>query len=471
MTNLRHSLIKGLMLAMLAVVALPACGGDEPGGGKGGGGDKKPGGENPAPATSAKPRLMWIDAGANFARFANSKENIRTDLTRLRDIGITEIVVDVRPSTGDVLFSSSHAPAVQKLPYWDNGHYQYCQRTATWDYLQAFIDTGHELGLKVNASINTFVGGVTYPYGLGQQGAVFRDADKRDWVSTRLLSDGSIVSELDLNNTTNASDERYCDAKFYNPASRQVQDYLLGIIEDLCQYDIDGLILDRCRYDDLRNDLSAETLTQFKKYLGTESVTFPDDVLVPGTKAASAAQPRLFKDFMAFRAKTISDFIGRVVARVRGVRSGIRVGTYVGAWYSEYYTMGVNWASPSYEAEKEFPLWANADYKKYGYANMLDFMLIGCYAAADRVYGTTEWTMQGFCSQARKKVGKDTRLIGGPDVGNASGFENGGQGQAVRNSVSAILSQADGYFLFDLCHVRMYDYWDALRQGIDTVKK
>ena len=35
----------------------------------------------------AKPRYMWIDAPANFSRFANSRENIVTDLTKVRDCG------------------------------------------------------------------------------------------------------------------------------------------------------------------------------------------------------------------------------------------------------------------------------------------------------------------------------------------------------------------------------------------------
>ena len=54
-------------------------------------------------------------------------------------------------------------------------------------------------------------------------------------------------------------------------------------------------------------------------------------------------------------------------------------------------------------------------------------MLLGCYAAADQVYGSTEWTMQGFCKEAKKKIGNAVKFAGGPDVGNATGFENGKQ--------------------------------------------
>ena len=54
-----------------------------------------------------KPRFIWVDAAANFPDFANSKENILRDLTKAREAGFTDIVVDVRPTTGDVLFRTS----------------------------------------------------------------------------------------------------------------------------------------------------------------------------------------------------------------------------------------------------------------------------------------------------------------------------------------------------------------------------
>ena len=121
---------------------------------------------------------MWIDAPANFSRFANSRENISEDLKKARDCGITHVVVDVRPYTGDVLFKSTVAEPATQLDYWEGSQYKYFQRTATWDYLQAFIDEGHKLGLKVLAGMNTFVGGCMNNYGLGGQGLLFRDPSK-----------------------------------------------------------------------------------------------------------------------------------------------------------------------------------------------------------------------------------------------------------------------------------------------------
>ena len=54
-----------------------------------------------------KPRYVWIDASANFEDYANSRENIAADLAKVKDAGFTDIIVDVRPTIGDVLFEST----------------------------------------------------------------------------------------------------------------------------------------------------------------------------------------------------------------------------------------------------------------------------------------------------------------------------------------------------------------------------
>lgn len=104
---------------------------------------------------------------------------------------------------------------------------------------------------------------------------------------------------------------------------------------------------------------------------------------------------------------------------------------------------------------------------KYGYADHLDFMLLGAYAGVNSIYGSTEWTCQGFCQLAKDKLCNDVQFAGGPDVGNSTGYENGGQGAAVTKTVDACINSADGYFLFDMVHVRNYNYWSACKTGID----
>ena len=396
-------------------------------------------------AKATKPRYIWIDAGANFVEFANSKENIARDLKKAYDAGFTDVVVDVRSEIGDVLFNTSAIDQIKKLPTWAGGYYHYHERTATWDYLQAFIDAGHALGLKVHAAFNTFTGGCVNAYGLGSQGMVFRDSSKRDWVTTLYLN-GSLVNALDDNSETYAT-------KFLNPANDDVQEFLLRLISDLAKYNVDGIFLDRCRYNDANSDFSSVSKTKFEEYLGYSISNFPACI-------SSTYQ----KQWWAFRAKVIHDFIVKAREAVKSVNSNIQFGTYVGAWYSSYNEVGVNWASPKYNAAANYS-WANSEWSKYGYADHLDFMLLGAYAKASNVYGSGEWSHQGFCTQAKTKLCGDVKFAGGPDAGNPSGFENGGQASVITQTIDACMNASDGYFLFDMVHVRNFDYWDACKQG------
>ena len=119
----------------------------------------------------------------------------------------------------------------------------------------------------------------------------------------------------------------------------------------------------------------------------------------------------------------------------------------------------------------DYPAWATQDYKNYGYADKIDFLLLGAYASANSIYGNGEWTVQGFCKNAKKLLLDDVEFAGGPDVGNGTGWTEGGQSARVIQSVDAAISEGNGYFVFDIVHVKMYNYWDALKEGIDNYLK
>lgn len=172
---------------------------------------------------------------------------------------------------------------------------------------------------------------------------------------------------------------------------------------------------------------------------------------------------------MEYRAKTIHDFIVKAGDKVHGVNPDIKFGAYVGGWLASYYPTGVNWASPRYNIASHYyyKKWATAKFREYGYADHCDFMFIGAYAGADSIYGNDEWTMQGFCKQADKYLMGDVPHFGGPDIGNSSGFEKGGKGSLMPKIIDACMGASDGMFVFDLCHIRMYDYWNDFKKGFD----
>ena len=455
-----------LMLLAVGVVAFAttSCTEEEPyvpewewGEGSGGGNT-----DTPVEPADLKPRFLWIDAAANFEDYANDQEQIAADLARVAETGFTDIIVDIRPTMGDVLFQTTHIEQVKKLSSWSGGlHWE--ERTATWDYLQAFIDAGHEVGLKVHAGFNTMACGNDGLYGLEAQGMVYRDSSKHDWV-TVLNTPTGMQSMMDLS---------AYGTKFLNPANDEVVEFLCNLLKDLAAYeDLDGIILDRCRYDDMYCDFSDISRQKFEEYIGSEVENFPGDILTASQSGDkwTYTQGQHFKMWLEFRAKTIHDFIVKAEAAVRSVNSDISFGAYVGGWYSSYYDMGVNWASPNYAVSSHYP-WATLGYKDYGYADHLDVLLIGAYASTSSIYGAGEWSVQGFCKLAHEKVMGDCLVAGGPDIGNPTGWPDGGKSNEVTQTVDAAINACDGYFCFDLIHVKMYNYWNALKKGIDNYLK
>lgn len=411
--------------------------------------------EDPEPAPEGKPRYVWIDASANFYYYANDKAYIGKEVSQLADIGFTDIIVDVRPTEGTVLWKSAIAPEATRLAAWVNSSYRFVERTATWDYLQAFIDTGHAAGLRVHAAINTFVGGYGGYYGLESEGPVFTGDIPEDWTALDHTADGLRRSYYPGVQGT----------VFLNPAKDEVQEYIIGLLKELAAYDIDGIVLDRCRYDDtgLQADFSEESHQKFVAFLGHEPAKWP--IFEAGVKNLPSGLGEDQKSWLAFRCKVIHDFIEKAADAVHGINPSVKFGAYVGAWYSDYYSSGVNWASPRYLTHKLYPKWANSDYHNYGYADHCDFMFLGCYAATASIYGTTEWTMEGFASRGRSLLMGDTVFAGGPDIGNPEGWQNGKKSAYIPKTFDAIVTKgmADGYFVFDLCHIRMFDYWTAFK--------
>ena len=408
-----------------------------------------------APKAQEKPRIVWIEVGANFDAYANSRENIFADCRRIADMGFTHVVVEVRPTSGDVLFKSEVAPALTRVAKWRDGSLRYVPRTADFDYLQAFIEGGHAAGLKVLAGVNMMVGGFWCE--AGPTGMVYDMPERKAWCAVDLHADGSLVNHADDRSTVGG--------RFLDPANREVQSFLLEMLAEVAAYEeLDGIVLDRCRYDDYAMDAgySETAREQFAAYIGTEPArwpVFPE----PGHIFLDEEPDELAVQWLTFRCSVIHDFVARCAETVHGVRAELPMGVYVGAWFSEYYRSGVNWTSPSYPLAQEEPTfrWATPAYQATGFADLVDFMLLGAYTGAADVYGDTEKTMEGYAKLGRKRLCGDVPFAAGPDIGNGKGFERGGQAGLLPEIARVMEKEADGFFLFDLCHIRAFDYWDV----------
>ena len=422
--------------------------------------------KDPTPTVTEKRAFIWIEGNANFPDYGDSKENIARDMAKIADCGFTDIIVDVRPAGagGDVLYKTDKCPQVDFMGAWIDGVYTRVERSADWDYLQAFIEAGHKAGLRVYAGFNTFCGG--QQSGLGTHGVLYRNEPVSQHATMLNTADG-IVSIMNV----------WADEKFLNPVHPEVQNYTLDLLADLAKYsDLDGIILDRGRFHSAQSDFSDYTRSEFEKYIGTKVQNWPSDVAPAGHEHfVPSPKPVYFMQWVEFRAKVIHDFIVKARDTVKSVNPDMDFGAYSGGWYEQYYDYGPNWASPTYQANKHFPDWATVKYNSYGFADHLDVQIIGAYASYSAVYGSYEWSMQGFCRLAREKTKNGPKLlIGGPDVGNWNWDGNATLNQelqAVTNSVKACADECDGYFLFDLVHLKLEPAkWDAAKKGLSQIK-
>ena len=409
------------------------------------------------PGIQGKPRYVWVDAAANFPYYANDAAAIAEDCKRIADMGFTDLVVDVRPTSGDVLFSSSVAPPCQKVAAWVNGRYRWVERTEAFDYLATFIFEGHKAGLRVNAGINTMVGG--YHSSIGDVGMLYDRPDLKGWCAVDNLSGG----------LTNSMDDPETGPRFLDPANPEVQEFLLTMLGELAGYEgLDGIVLDRCRYDDYSLDAgySEAAMEAFSIYLGDTPSAWP---VIPRGQTYITNPSTLQRNWLTFRCKVIHDFIAKAAEKVHGVNPDVRFGVYVGAWFSDYYQSGVNWSSEKYDLKKNESSykWVSSNYQKTGFADLLDFIFLGAYAGTANIHGNTEWTMEGFAKLGAQRLCGAVPFAAGPDIGNATGFEGGHQEALIPDIVKTMLAVSDGMFIFDLCHIRMFDYWDAFRKGID----
>lgn len=403
---------------------------------------------------SDKPRIVWIEVGANFMQYGSSRENIATDCRRIADMGFTHVVVEVRPTSGNVLFKSDVAPKLTEVALWREGGLKYVPRTADFDYLQAWIDAGHAAGLKVLAGVNMMVGG--FRCEAGNIGMLYDHPELRDWAAVDYSARG-LVNHLD--------DDTTVGGRFMDPVNPEVQAFLLKLLEEVAAYDgLDGIVMDRCRFDDYALDAGYTEAARkaFSEYIGHQPERWPV-FEEPGHVFLDKEPDALEVSWLTFRCKVIHDFVEKAVDTVH--QAGVPLGIYVGAWFSEYYRSGVNWTSPGYDLAKEEPTysWATQEYQATGFADLPDFMLLGTYCPAANVHGSKEKTMQGYASLGRKRLCGDVPFAAGPDIGNEKGFETGDKGALIPEIATVIEKEADGFFLFDLCHIRMFDYWDDIR--------
>jgi len=415
----------------------------------------------------SKPKLIWFDAAANFARLSYA-DSISYYLEKIKKLGFTDAVIDVKPISGETLFKNGTAPL---LTEWEGN-----KRSADFDFLNIFISEAHKRNIKVHASLNIFVEGHNFI----DRGAVYRD--KKDWQSVNYTDSGFVpITKL-----------KHKYSAMINPANREAQLYELSLLKELAANypELDGLILDRVRYDCIEADFSDISKKEFEKYIGSIVEHFPGDIFTWGKDSVGGSkivEGKLFRKWIEWRASVIYNFIKEARSEVKKINPKISFGDYTGAWYPTYYELGVNWASKNYNPYPKYS-WATEKYKDYGYAELLDLYTTGCYffeVTKDEVeklnaenvkrgeaamkQGKEFWySVEGSAELANLVTMKAAPVYGGLYVEQYKEKNNPAQ---FERAIKMCLKKTDGLMIFDIVHIINYNWWDVLEKGIKEGEK
>lgn len=405
-----------------------------------------------------KPALMWFDAEANIKRFSNL-DSIDFYIDKIADLGFTHAAVCIRPITGYLLYDSQLAP-----PYRGNRD----DVVIDFDYLGKFIEAAHRRGVKVLASMNTFCAGHNYI----DKGLIYDGHP--EWASRVLDVDRGIIPITEQKDKYGA---------MVNPINPEYQDYIINVMKEVVtKYpEVDGIILDRVRYDGITADFSDLSRREFEKYIGQRVKNFPADILSLqkiGDKGRFKVIPgRHYLKWIEWRTKNITDFMSRARSEVKNARPDAIFSTYTGAWYPSYYEVGVNFASKDYDPSKDFA-WATPEYKDLGYAELIDFYTTGNYytditveesrANPDTVWNETDseghsgswYCVEGSCRHLRDIMG-DNDVLGGVLVDQLY-FDTSRLPRAIEMNLRA----SDGLMIFDIVHIIKKNLWKEVEEGM-----
>ena len=435
--------LKKITSLLLVLLALSSCGGDK---------SKKE-----VLTENAKPAMMWFDAEANFERFSH-KDSIDFYLTKIKNLGFTHAVVDIRPITGEVLYDSQYAPRMRE---WKGYHRK------DFDYLGYFIGKGHALGLEVHASLNVFCAG----HNFFDRGMVYMG--HKDWATVVYNPERGLIP---------ITEEKQKYGALVNPLNEEYREHILNVLKEVVgKYpELDGLMLDRVRYDGISADFSDLSRTTFEKYIGHKVEHFPQDILTWRVEEGKRPVPvlgTLSKKWFEWRSQVITHFMALARKEVKSVNPEISFGSYTGAWYPSYYEVGVNFASKDYDPSQDFD-WATADYKKSGYAELLDLYATGNYytdvtlkdysESNHLVWNETDsqaqkgtwYCVEGSCQKLRHIL-KGNKFLGGILVDQ---FYS--QRPKLTESIYQNLKDADGLMVFDIVHVIEKNLWAEVEDGM-----
>lgn len=384
--------------------------------------------------------VMWIDQFAN-AKNLNTIEKIEKMVNTAKNAGVTAFAFDVKGPEG---YASYKKATLTNAPYLTETTNPSKAVEMEIDFLDEMIKASHAAGIKLYASYNFFTEG---NLATGDS-AINIYENNRDWAEVFQTPEdkGELKSVLDS--------KRLGTLIFVNPANEEVRRFQLDRVEEVLKnYDVDGIVMDRCRYDNQYADFSDVTKTKFEAYLAAQGKSlknWPADaykINADGTMTTG----NLYNEWLTFRSQIIGDFaedLKTLVDEYETIKGReLLLSAYVGSWYEVYYQNGVNWADESfiYNERLNFPTpdLYTPEYRSTSYLDSIDFLMIGCYY-------DTESEIAKYTTLGNILTNEKVPLIGSIDLTSLKTPE------LQRIGFQAAFDNSDGAMIFDLCYVNWY---------------
>ena len=102
-----------------------------------------------------------------------------------------------------------------------------------------------------------------------------------------------------------------------NPINENFQNHILDVLKELVTNypELDGLMLDRVRYDGIGADFSDISKQKFEEYIEQKIVCFPEDIFEWEKNSSNnynIARGKHFLKWKEWRTKNITEFMGRM---------------------------------------------------------------------------------------------------------------------------------------------------------------
>jgi uncharacterized lipoprotein YddW (UPF0748 family) len=395
----------------------------------------------------AAPRnTIWVSSTASADVIAD-RESIAKFADRAKSAGIDTVILYAKELNGHVVYPSRIAPRLAE--------HRGVKYDTNFDPLRAFIEECHKRGMRLHAAFDIFTEGNKLIPGVG---IAFNK--RKDWQSVAYD-----VDEADRKiKIAPIGEFKQGIPLWVNAALPAVQDYELSIIREVLEnYAVDGVVMDRARWNGINCDFSEHSRRAFQNYVKDKALKFPEDVYeikLGADNKKQIVEGRYYRQWLEWRAGVIKGFFVKLNKMVRKTRPKVSLESYVGSWYPIYNEVGVNWASEKYKVPYG---WATEDYQKTGYAELIDVLYVGLYYPNNTQEeaikaGANAWrSVEGAARLAKEATRGAVRVHGVINYG-----DDNLSAEKLESGTKIIDRQTDGVSIFESSHVKRRSLWSLL---------